>query len=380
MNLKNKFCTKPFTYLEVGSLRDGRVPCFSCCPQLVPDEVGDLNKQTIEEVWNSEVFQNIRSSIHDGSFRFCKKEDCPEIQSNQLPDKREIEDKRLWDVIKEKKTNLDFGPEVLNLDYDQSCNLACPSCRIDYINHNNDIEQQEVINGVALKLKDQALESCKTIIFCSSGDPFASKHFREFLGELNFELYPDLKVQIVSNGVLLTEKVWNNYKNIHSHVGLVCISLDAGREPTYEITRKGGNWKVLQENLKFLGKLRSENKFEKLRLDFVVQDYNFREMPDLVDIGKQVGADEVFFQKIVDWNTYSKPEFKKRLIYNSSHPEYSEFLKVIEDKRLKDPIVNPGNFGGLLKGSNKRIPFNLKNAIKHTLIKKWRSLALMLSK
>lgn len=378
MSLKNKFCPKPFEYLEVGSLRDGRIPCFTCCPQLVEEEMGDINISSVEEIWNSEQYQKVRNSILDGSFKYCNKEDCPEIQTGSLPDKYAIEDKYLWDIIKNKKVVLPNGPKILNLDYDQTCNLACPSCRVEYINHNDDSSMQEIINGVGIKLKNEALANCKTIIFCSSGDPFASKHFREFLGELDFNKYPKLQVQIVSNGVLLTEKIWNNYKNIHGHVGLVCISLDAGREETYKITRKGGHWQTLQENLAFVGKLRESGQIERFRLDFVVQDYNYREMPDLVDIGLRVGADEVFYQKIVDWNTYSKAEFKNRLIYDKDHPKYSDFLETLKDKRLSNEIVNPGNFGSYLKANYRQGTFNLKNAVKHTIIKRWRSLCAFL--
>ena len=78
MNLKNKFCPKPFEYLEIGSLRDdGRVPCFACCPQLVDLEVGDFDKDSVAEIWNSTEFQNIRKGILDGTFEYCKVEDCP---------------------------------------------------------------------------------------------------------------------------------------------------------------------------------------------------------------------------------------------------------------------------------------------------------------
>lgn len=376
MSLKNKFCSKPFEYLEVGSIRDGRMPCFACCPQLVTEEMGDFTQQDVDEIWNSPQYQKLRESIHDGSFKYCNKDDCPEIQTDALPDKRTILEPELWDIIKNKKTKLERGPKVLNLDYDQTCNLSCPSCRVDLINHNNS-DEYKLISETGEKLKKQALKDATDIIFCSSGDPFASKHFRTFMGELDFKEYPNLKVQIVSNGVLFTEKTWDSFKNLHGHIGLICISLDAAREETYAITRRGGNWPILMKNLEFLGKLRAKGEFEKLRLDFVVQDFNFREMPELVDIGLKVGADEVFFQKIVDWSTYSPVDFKKRLIYSEQHPKYEEFIEVLQDQRLKNKIVNPGNFGSYLEKRRENSAFNWRNAVKHTFIKRWRSITLL---
>ncbi|PIP95152.1 MAG: hypothetical protein COW00_12565 [Bdellovibrio sp. CG12_big_fil_rev_8_21_14_0_65_39_13] len=379
MDLKSKFCPKPFQYLEIGSKRDdGRMPCFACCPQLVEEEVGDFSKESVEQIWNSQSFQNIRSGILDGSYRFCKIEDCPEIQSGSLPDKLIIEDPVMWDIIKNKKTKLDYGPKILNLNYDQTCNLACPSCRTDYISHNNNPSERETIDRAGEKIKKEALSNASEIIFCSSGDPFSSQHFRSFLSEIDFNTYKNLKIQIVSNGVMLTEKTWEQLKNIHGHVGLVCISLDAGSEATYGITRVGGNWKILMQNIKFLGQLRAKGEIERLRLDFVVQDYNYQEMPRLVDIGHDAGADEVFFQKIVNWNTYSPAEFKKRLVYLPDHPEHQQFLQVLKDERLKDKIVNPGNLGDMIPKNYQPRPFNLKNAIRHTLIKRIRKFQLFL--
>lgn len=380
MDLKNKFCSKPFQYLEVSNLRpDGTMPCFACCPQLVEKVVGDFTKQSVDEIWNSDDFQKIRSGILDGSFRYCKIEDCPEIQSGALSDKRILEDPILWNIIKNNKTKLDYGPKILNLNYDQTCNLACPSCRTDYISHNNNQEELAVIEMAGIKLKEQALSNATDIIFCSSGDPFSSNHFRKFLQEIDFRLYPNLKVQIVSNGVMLTEKMWENLKNIHGHLGMICISLDAASEYTYAKTRVGGNWNVLIQNLKFLGRKRKEGEFEKFRLDFVVQDLNYKEMPKFVDIGLDVGADEVFFQKIVDWKTYSPEEFQKRLIYLESHPDHFDFLNVLRDPRLKEKIVNPGNLGAFIPKAYEPRRFNLKNAIKHTLLKRWRALQIWLS-
>lgn len=371
MALEHKFCPKPFRFLEIGAYREGRVPCYACCPQLVDIEVGDFSSQKIDEVWNSKEMQDIRASILEGSFKFCKVEDCPEILSNALPDRAAVEEPRLKKIIKEKKTLLDHGPEIINLSYDETCNLACPSCRTDYINLNHDIERTLVIENLQKDLLAQGLTDAKEILFCSSGDPFASNHFKNFLRDLDFKNYPDLKLQIVTNGVLFSEKMWEQFENLRGHIGLVCISIDAAQEETYKITRRGGSWKILMENLKFLSKLRGEGEFESLRLDFVVQDYNYKEMPAFVDLGKKFKVDSVFFQKIVDWGTYSKTDMKQRLIYSPLHPEFEEFKKVCLDKRLSDELVNPGNLGAFIKGRKIKRKFSLINAFKHTIKKRF---------
>lgn len=376
MSFKNKFCAKPFEYLEIEALVDGKIPCYICCPQLVPDVVGDFLTQDVDQIWNSEKLQKIRQSIHDESFEYCKQEDCPEIQSDSLQDKRLLEG-RLWDIAVNKKVILDGGPKTLNLNYDRTCNLACPSCRTDFISINTDVKERKAIEEIEKKMKDQCMEEAEEFIVCSSGDPFASKHFFSFLKTADFSKNPKNKIQIVTNGVLFTEDKWNELSNIHGKVGMVCVSLDASREVTYKVVRKGGHWSSLMKNLEFIGSLLKKGEIEKFRMDFVVQDLNYREMPEFVDLGARFGADEVFFQKIVSWDTYTEEEMKQRMIYEPSHPDFDDFLRVVADPRLKEKIVNPGNLGSFLeKKYNPIKKFKIKNAIFHTIKKRFREVLL----
>lgn len=61
----NFVCHQPFTRLSI--IEDGRVS--PCCLDYDQDlMVGDLSKQTIKEVWNSEKLENIRKTLRDGEF------------------------------------------------------------------------------------------------------------------------------------------------------------------------------------------------------------------------------------------------------------------------------------------------------------------------
>jgi len=370
VNLKNKFCDKPFTYLEIGYLKDdGKVPCHACCPNQLPKEVGDLSKDTIEDIWNSKEYKEIRASILDGSFRYCDSSQCPEIQANSLPDRDIVSDKRLRKIINEGRIELELGPEVLNLSYDQTCNLACPSCRVDFISH-NDEKSKISLKKIGIEVLKTTSMNVKRVLFCSSGDPFSSQHFKGLIKELDFKKNPELRIQIVTNGVLFTEKMWNELRNIHGRIDLVCISIDATRKETYEIVRKGGDFNKLLRNLEFIKGLRKSGLIPFLKFDFVVQDYNFLEMPAFVDLGNRFGADRVFFQRIINWGTYSNEDFLKRAIYKEDHPRYQEFIKICESTKLKDEIVDGGNLSGLIGEPKKK--FRLTKAIEHIIVKRFR--------
>ena len=115
-DLKGKICKKPFNAFEVHI--DGSVSV--CCPSWLPKRVGNLNDNTVGEVFNSKGAQEIRESMLDGSFKFCNHKICPVIQSlnpDVLMDKGSEEERY-------KKTK-GLQPKMYNLCYDESCNLSC---------------------------------------------------------------------------------------------------------------------------------------------------------------------------------------------------------------------------------------------------------------
>jgi sulfatase maturation enzyme AslB (radical SAM superfamily) len=371
-----KVCSKPFKYFEISSPREGEIPCYSCCPTILPKETGNLAKQDFHEVWNSESYQEIRKSIIDSNYKFCNHALCPEIQSDNLLDIGALEkakgDGDILKAIEQGIMTVDSMPDEINLSYDPVCNLACPSCRTDYIT-NNSKEDDALMERITEQLLSLDLSKTKLIV-CSSGDPFVSQHFRKLLFDLDGSKNPGMRIQLMTNGLMFTKQAWEKMHKIHQNIMMSCISIDAATEETYAITRKGGNWQTLHKNLEFISLLRQRGELPFLRLDFVVQDHNFREIPAFVEMGKKYGVDQVFFQKVANWGTFSQEEYKARCIYDESHPKFDEFYKIITDPALKDDIVNPGNFGHWIGPVKKAHKFNLKNAIFHSIRKRTRIL------
>jgi sulfatase maturation enzyme AslB (radical SAM superfamily) len=299
-----KICLRPFQYLEIATPKEGRVDCYACCPTILPVIVGDLQRQTIEEVWNGEVFQEIRRSIIDGDYKHCKTDLCPEIQNDNLLDIGVVDNSEVIKAIYHGAATFKGPPRQINLSYDATCNLACPTCRTDFITKNTDVNDQKISD-----LTDQILErdlTDTTIIACSSGDPFVGKHFRRLLFTLDGKKHAGLKIQIMTNGLLFNRQAWESMSKIHDNIEMVCVSLDAASAETYKITRKGGSWDVLTKNLEFLSMLRQRQEISYLRLDFVVQDHNFLEMIEFVSLGEKFKVDQVYFQKVTNWGTFSQ--------------------------------------------------------------------------
>ncbi len=339
--LKDKLCPKPFEYMDIIFQIEGRIDCYPCAPPLVPHIVGDLNKESIDSVWNGESYNKIRNSILDGSYQYCKKDLCPDIINKHIPHQNSYKVSKYKKGPFTKDNLFPFKPKVFNLNFDRTCNLSCPSCRNELIT-TLDEDEDKVIK----RLVDQIIQrdlSDTTLVVCSSGDPFFSKHYRKLLFEIDGQKHTGLNIQIMTNGLLFTRDAWTSMHKIHQNIHKVCISIDAATEATYQITRRGGNFQSLLDNLAFLSMLRSRDEITFLRLDFVVQDHNFQEMIDFIELGKKFKVDQVYFQRIINWGTFSKEEFEKRNIFDNQHPKHQLFLEIVNHSAFEQKIVNLGN-------------------------------------
>lgn len=139
----------------------------------------------------------------------------------------------------------------------------------------------------------------------ASGDPFGSAHFQYVLRHLDRAGNPRLRVDLQTNGLLLTPRLWGAL-NLEGRVDQLLVSADAARPETYAVLRRGGDFAVLGRNLAFFAALRREGRIGRLRLDFVVQAANFEEMPAFVAWARALGCDGVKFQRIRNWGAYAQ--------------------------------------------------------------------------
>jgi MoaA/NifB/PqqE/SkfB family radical SAM enzyme len=319
---KGHFCPLPFDFAQIDPL--GQM--YLCCPQTLPEPVGNLSEMEFMEAWNSEKALAVRSSILDGSFRYCSETTCGVLQSRSLPKTVEIQDSRHREIIDKQLTHIEDGPLTVNMSYDRSCNLSCPSCRKEMVvlkgksRERAEVIHQRVING--------AVPNAERLIITGSGDPFGSKLFFSFLREFDPTAYPKLKISLSSNGLLFTPKTWDSICN--EAIDRVDISVDAA-EPMAYLLNRGGDYEVLVENLHFIGDLRRSGKIGSFELHFVVQANNFRQMKDFVQLGLDVAADHICFKQIVNWGTFSEEQYLSRAVQLSSHPLHEEFTGLLND-------------------------------------------------
>lgn len=350
-NLNKKVCFRPWEFLEIHD--DGGLKVYNCCPNWVNHhDIGKMEYDTnFENVWNGEKSIDFRKSILDGSFKYCNKIECPMIQNGSLPDKEDVLNGDHGDYYKkilEDNVVIADNANFINLCYDVSCNLKCPSCRptfwflnekINPIDYNLKYEFQRKLLEYLYKC-----EKSITVNITGSGDPFASKLFWEFLQSIDGKLNKNIRIHLQTNGVLFTKENWEKLHKLHDNDISAIISLDAGTETTYNYTRRGGDWKKLMKNLEYISSLYEDNKLKFVRLDCVVQNKNYKEIPLFIEIAKKYNF-HCYFSRIVNWGrgTYSSEEFDEHNIFDINHHNHQDFINIINQNFDYDKI----DFGNL---------------------------------
>lgn len=336
-DLSDKFCPMPFTHLATGFKGDA-FAC--CCPAWVPFPVGNvLNAPSADAVWNSDVAAEIRRSVHDGDFSYCSRTLCPYIAAQKLPAKAEITDPLLRRYIDERSVILEEVPQMVQLNHDPTCNLACPSCRTEIITAK--AEEQDVYAESARRVILPLLRKVNGQSYISGGgEVFASKHYRSILAALNRKEYPDLYLYLITNGQLATAERWRQFPDLPEMIDILSVSIDAARAETYERLRRPGKWPILLKNLKLIAEMRRSGSIRRFEINFVVQEENYREIPEFVELGIRLGVDSIWLQRLTNYGAYAGGAFAKADVTSPGHPNHAELLDILRSPVMSHPAIN----------------------------------------
>ena len=250
-------------------------------------------------------------------------------------------------------------PEVPMVEHilygqDRSCNMKCPSCRPDVVpNDNVNSDAHKKKQSIQEEVENTFGSSIKKIMLTGSGDPIYSKIYRDFLINFDTSKYPNIDdIQIVTNGVLLNEKMWNSF-NCQEYIKTFDISFDAGTKDTYEnVTRLGGIWELLINNIKFLVNLKDIKRH--FIFSYVVSEYNFKEMTQAMEIidditKDMIGTFTINFRQHVYWSSGAfTPEHVTAIsVFEPSHLQHKEFLEQLEIINTHPQVSH--NFHHLIK-------------------------------
>ena len=311
-------CPRPFDTVLIDKMGS----CYACeCTAWLPQSIGNLQIQSMEDILQSQKRTHLQSSIADGTYRYCNNKQCSWLLDKESPFEWKAE-------VPQSKI------EHLRLAIDDSCNLRCPSCRKGLIFH-----KEGSAYTLGIKLADKVNEWLYNykhplrVHIGSDGDPFASHVYRHFMEQTPER--DNIKYSILTNALM--------FKEFHTRVPYVVsnlkelgVSIDGASKDTYEKLRLGGKWDKINENLECISKLKEKHNF-RFVMHFVVQKENYHEMEDIIELGRQYGADRVWLNRITDWQTLNY--FDQHDVVNPSHPEHQQFQEAFGKIKTADRFV-----------------------------------------
>jgi sulfatase maturation enzyme AslB (radical SAM superfamily) len=304
-------CRIPDRYVSI----DSNSNCFLCqCEAWLPVSVGKVQDfLTLESVFTSVTAQQLKTDINEKRYTWCAVTHCGIIESSKYPNRY-----------------------VLSINLDESCNLACPSCRKDLIIHSSGLEFDNKVNDIKriISWMDQ-FEHPLVIVLTGNGDPFASQIIRNLIH--NHVPKANQTFKIKTNGLLIKKQIPNS--SIVNNIEEFSISIDAGTKEVYEDVRRPGKWEVLIENLDWLA-----DKDYVVQLNFVLQKKNFRDLINFITLCDSYGYLGTV-TGLEDWATFN---YNENNVLDKNHVEHQECIEILrqavasKNKRifLSPPIRN----------------------------------------
>ncbi|MBQ8886514.1 MAG: SPASM domain-containing protein [Candidatus Gastranaerophilales bacterium] len=310
---KEKLCYRPFSEIEIYS--DGRV--YICCPDFLEDNlfIGNIfSVHSFDEIWYSEYAIKIRKSILDLSYKYCKRKIChfqhkTDIQYIEKPP----------------------YPQYVRFSYDSTCNIKCIYCR-DEISTFSDIKKfDSIMDTILLPL----LSNTKILTITTAGEITVSKHSQEILKKA-IEINPNLKFDFLSNGLKFNEDFITNHSLV-GKINEVTITVSAHNKKTYEKIMRGSNYDKVMKNINYLITLKNQHIIKSLNLSYVVSSINYKEIPDFLDFVCKNNLYALIFEFRNKHCTSICNDYSKYSVWEMSHPQYNEFVKIIETVKNKFP-------------------------------------------
>ena len=313
------FCPRPFDTVLI----DKQGSCYLCeCTGWLPQSAGNLHIQSLEDIVNSPTAMELQSSIVDGSYRYCNNKQCAWLLDKKNPPP--------WSHEKP-------APKIthIRLAIDDSCNLSCPSCRTTQI-----FERDKFQLRKRHRLADKIIEYIKkqpytiNIHVGSDGDPFASLVYRYFVKMVKD--LPNVRFSVHTNG-LLVGKMYQKHERLFKRLDTLNVSIDGASRETYEKLRRGGSYEKLIKNLEYIRSLKNKLNF-KFIIHFVVQKENYKEMDAMIELSKRYAADNVWFNRITNWNTFLN--FNEQDVCDKQHKEHELYLKILKNIKQSKEFKN----------------------------------------
>ncbi len=306
------------------------------CPWTEDGYFGNIFEQSFDEIYHGERANKYRERLWAQDYSKCLKAHCPYCAKDTV-------DSVLVDVDEVPKY-----PNRLDLSFENVCNYNCPSCTVHCMmeaNKGTDLEKKSQY------IEDQIRPLLPHIKFISAngfGELFVSKHTLNILADWK-PLAPKEECTVIleTNGSLFNAENFKKIENLGQYYLWVIVTVMSFDEHVYQAC-SGTKLPIttIEANLRYIKSLREQGIINYLQLTTVVQERNFRTLPELIKrFIEEFGADEVRLRSYTPWGRFDKATEWFSDVTNPYHPYHEEWLEVRKDPIFKHPKVDDWSGG-----------------------------------
>lgn len=340
-----KICERALKWIQIidhnGTVR--------ICGWLNNNTIGSLSCQNMKEIYHSKYAKELRERLINKDYSLCNIDACPYLAMNDM-------ESHMVEIDK-----IPEYPEELYLAYENVCNYHCISCTVhDTMLRNKTEDLEGGYDKIEAELK-KILPYVKKIGANGCGELFVSKRILKLLSQWK-PLAPAEEISVIleTNGALFDEEHWKQIENLGTYQLSVAITVMSFDEPTYQIL-SGTKLPIsqIEKNLHFVRKLREQGIVNYFEIATVVQDRNFRTVPEFARrCIEEFGADYVRLRPYAPWGS-QEPEIEWFMdIRNPQHPYYNEYKEMKKNEIFKHPKVHDWS-GGMDTVNIREFPYKL---------------------
>lgn len=189
-----------------------------------------------------------------------------------------------------------------------TCNLRCRTCMRNTWNEKDSFMSEETFINILKSIEE--ISPRPSVFFGGLGEPLNHPDILKMIEHLKTI---NVKVDLITNGILLSKKI--SKELIKVGLNRLWISIDGATPESYLDIRLGSNLPLILRNIKELQSLK-KSKYSaapKIGIAFVALKRNISDLPKVLDIGINIGADEFSISNVLPYT----PELNKQFLYDS---------------------------------------------------------------
>jgi radical SAM protein with 4Fe4S-binding SPASM domain len=179
-------------------------------------------------------------------------------------------------------------PTSLSIEPTNLCNLQCPECPVGTgsLTRGTGLMNTDLFNRII----EEIYNKISYLILYFQGEPYIHP---EFINMIRIAHKKNIFTVTSTNGQFLTEEIAR--KTVQSGLDSLIISIDGTTHEVYNHYRKGGDLDKVIEGTSYLVKWKKKTKSNKpvIILQFLVFKGNQHQIPEIRQLGKQLGVNRV---------------------------------------------------------------------------------------